>query len=175
MRRQIPQKHAARVDEVEGLANLPEDGDEPPEVTGLEVVVEEAARAVLHREEVAVAGDHLEVVDLDDVRVAKLGEHAEFLLESSDRASVLRPAEQAQGEASRITATAHTQIEAEKQQVLAQLKTEVGTLATSLAGRIVGESLEEETRQRGIVERFLAELESGDVVREKVGSKTEDA
>jgi F-type H+-transporting ATPase subunit b len=68
--------------------------------------------------------------------------------------------EQAQAEASRITATAHTQIEAEKQQVLAQLKTEVGTLATSLAGRIVGESLEDEARQRRTVERFLAEIEN---------------
>ena len=68
--------------------------------------------------------------------------------------------EQAQAEASRITATAHTQIEAEKQQVLAQLKAEVGTLATALAGRIVGESLEDEARQRRTVERFLEEIES---------------
>ena len=68
--------------------------------------------------------------------------------------------EQAQAEAGRITATAHTQIEAEKQQVLAELKTEVGTLATSLAGRIVGESLEDEARQRRTVERFLDELEN---------------
>ncbi len=42
-------------------------------------------------------------------------------------------------------------------------------MSTELAGRIVGESLEDETRQRNIVERFLAELESGEVVREKVG------
>jgi hypothetical protein len=43
--------------------------------------------------------------------------------------------------------------------VLQQLRTEVGTLATSLAGRIVGESLEDEVRQRRTVDRFLAELE----------------
>jgi F-type H+-transporting ATPase subunit b len=67
--------------------------------------------------------------------------------------------EQAQTEAGRITSTAHAQIEAEKQQVLAQLKAEVGTLATSLAGRIVGESLEDEARQRRMVERFLDEIE----------------
>ena len=64
---------------------------------------------------------------------------------------------------------------AERQQALVSLRKDVGRISTDLAGRIVGESLEEETRQRGIVERFLAELESGDVVREKVGSKTEDA
>ncbi len=68
--------------------------------------------------------------------------------------------EQAQAEAGRITATAHTQIEAEKQQVLSQLRTEVGSLATSLAGRIVGESLEDEARQRRTVERFLADIEN---------------
>jgi F-type H+-transporting ATPase subunit b len=33
-------------------------------------------------------------------------------------------------------------------------------MATALASRIVGESLEEEARQRRTVERFLAELES---------------
>ncbi|MBA2444371.1 MAG: F0F1 ATP synthase subunit B [Nocardioidaceae bacterium] len=73
---------------------------------------------------------------------------------------VVEMREQAQAEAARITANAHTQIEAEKQQVLGQLKMEVGTLATGLASRIVGESLEDEARQRRTVERFLAELES---------------
>lgn len=68
--------------------------------------------------------------------------------------------EQAQAESARITANAHAQIEAEKQQVLNQLKSEVGTLATGLAGRIVGESLEDEARQRRTVERFIAEIES---------------
>ena len=36
----------------------------------------------------------------------------------------------------------------------------VGAMATGLAGRIVGESLEDEARQRRTVERFIAELES---------------
>ena len=68
--------------------------------------------------------------------------------------------EQAQAEAARITSAAHAQIEAEKQAVLAQLRAEVGTLATNLAGKIVGESLEDEARQRRTVERFISELES---------------
>ena len=34
-------------------------------------------------------------------------------------------------------------------------------LSTDLAGRIVGESLTDETRQKGLVDRFLSELESG--------------
>ncbi len=67
--------------------------------------------------------------------------------------------QQAQAESARITAAAHSQVEAERTQVLQQLRVEVGTLATTLAGRIVGESLEDEARQRRTVDRFLAELE----------------
>lgn len=67
--------------------------------------------------------------------------------------------EQAQAEASRITSTAHAQIEAERQQAVQQLRAEVGTLATTLAGRIVGESLDDEARQSRVVDRFIAELE----------------
>jgi F-type H+-transporting ATPase subunit b len=40
------------------------------------------------------------------------------------------------------------------------LRAEVGTLAVELAGRIVGESLADEARQRRVVDRFLTELES---------------
>ena len=75
----------------------------------------------------------------------------------------------AQSEATRITEAAHKQIEAERQQAVVSLRAEVGRLSTDLASRIVGESLEDEARQRGIVDRFLAELESGQVQPEKVG------
>ena len=68
--------------------------------------------------------------------------------------------EQAQVEARRIAETAHQQIEADKATALIQLRTQVGTLATDLAGRIVGESLEDDARQRRVVDRFLDELES---------------
>ncbi|MGH3330256.1 MAG: F0F1 ATP synthase subunit B [Nocardioidaceae bacterium] len=67
---------------------------------------------------------------------------------------------QAQAEAARIVEHAHAQIEAERQQAVTSLRAEVGTLATSLAGRIVGESLDDEARQSRVVERFLADLET---------------
>ena len=69
--------------------------------------------------------------------------------------------EQAQSEASRIVEHGKAQIEAERQAAVASLRTEVGTLATTLAGRIVGESLDDDARQGRVVERFLADLESG--------------
>jgi F-type H+-transporting ATPase subunit b len=40
------------------------------------------------------------------------------------------------------------------------LRAEMGTLAVSLAEKIVGESLEDEVRRKGTVERFLADLET---------------
>ena len=67
--------------------------------------------------------------------------------------------EQAQVEARRITESAQAQIEAERQQALTTLRTEVGNLATELASRIVGESLTDQARQSRMVDRFLDELE----------------
>jgi F-type H+-transporting ATPase subunit b len=67
--------------------------------------------------------------------------------------------EQAQAEARRVTEAAQAQIEAERQQALISLRAEVGTLATELASRIVGESLTDEARQSRMVDRFLTELE----------------
>lgn len=78
--------------------------------------------------------------------------------------------EQAHVEAARITETANRQIEAERQAAVVSLRSDVGRLSTDLASRIVGESLEDEARQKGIVERFLAELESGEIPAEKVES-----
>jgi F-type H+-transporting ATPase subunit b len=77
----------------------------------------------------------------------------------------------AQTEAARITESAKRQIEAERQQAVVSLRSEVGALSTDLASRIVGESLQDETRRSGIVDRFLAELESGAIAPEKVGDR----
>ena len=67
--------------------------------------------------------------------------------------------EQAQAEAARIVEHAHVQIEADRKSAAASLRGEVGTLATTLAGRIVGESLDDQARQSRVVDRFLTELE----------------
>lgn len=64
-------------------------------------------------------------------------------------------------EANRVLETAQKQIASERQQAQVQLRGEVGRLSTDLAGRIVGESLTDEARQKGLVDRFLTELESG--------------
>ena len=68
--------------------------------------------------------------------------------------------EQAQAESARIRQAAESQLEAERTQVMTQLRSEIGGLATTLAGRIVGESLDDDERARRTVDRFLADLES---------------
>jgi F-type H+-transporting ATPase subunit b len=65
----------------------------------------------------------------------------------------------AQEEAARITAAATASIEAERQQAITSLRNEVGTLATELASKIVGEALDDQVRQSRIVDRFLDDLE----------------
>lgn len=65
----------------------------------------------------------------------------------------------AQEEAARITTAARTSIEAERKQAVNSLLNEVGTIATSLASKIVGEALDDQARQSRVVERFLADLE----------------
>jgi len=72
--------------------------------------------------------------------------------------------EQAQAEAARIVSSAQAQVTAERQQAVVQLRTEVGTLATDLASRIVGESLQDSARQSRVIDRFLDELEQADTV-----------
>lgn len=114
--------------------------------------------------------------ELDDAKAAANASEAEFKAQIADaRHEAARIREeakeqgnviiaemraQAQTEAARIVENAHTQIEAERQQAAISLRSEVGTLATSLAGRIVGESLDDQARQSRVVERFLTELES---------------
>ncbi|MCG8920126.1 F0F1 ATP synthase subunit B [Actinokineospora sp. PR83] len=67
---------------------------------------------------------------------------------------------QAQEESARIVAQGQAQLEAQRAQIVAELRAELGRNAVELAGRIVGESLEDESRRRGTVDRFLTELDS---------------
>ncbi|WP_258907991.1 F0F1 ATP synthase subunit B [Actinokineospora sp. UTMC 2448] len=67
---------------------------------------------------------------------------------------------QAQEEAARIVAQGEARLAAQRAQIVAELRADLGRQAVALAGRIVGESLEDEARRRGTVDRFLSELDS---------------
>jgi F-type H+-transporting ATPase subunit b len=68
----------------------------------------------------------------------------------------------AREESERIIATGNQQLAAQRESIVRELRAEVGTLAVDLAGRIVGESLADEARSRGTVERFINELGTAD-------------
>ncbi len=66
---------------------------------------------------------------------------------------------QAQEESARIVARGQEQIQAARQQVVNELRGQIGLLAVDLAGRVVGESLADDARRRGTVDRFMDELD----------------
>ena len=85
------------------------------------------------------------------IREEARAEGAQILAELKEKAVV---------EATRISAQAEAQIEADRQAAVVSLRAEVGTLATELASRIVGESLADDARSARVVDRFLADLEA---------------
>jgi F-type H+-transporting ATPase subunit b len=68
----------------------------------------------------------------------------------------------AREESDRIIGAGREQLAAQRESIVRDLRSEVGTLAVDLAGRIVGESLADEARSRGTVERFIAELDAAE-------------
>ena len=88
-------------------------------------------------------------------------EAARLREEAKEQGARIKAELRTEGEAEkqRLVDSARAQIEADRQQALTSLRAEVGALSVQLAGRIVGESLEDEARQRRIVDRFLAQLE----------------
>jgi F-type H+-transporting ATPase subunit b len=85
------------------------------------------------------------------IREEARAEGAQILADLKEKAAL---------ESARITAQAHAAIQSERQAAVVSLRTEVGTLATTLAGRIVGESLEDDARSARVVDRYLADLEN---------------
>jgi F-type H+-transporting ATPase subunit b len=66
---------------------------------------------------------------------------------------------QAQEESARILARGEEQLAANRQSVVNELRGQIGALAVDLAGRVVGESLADEARRTGTVDRFLDQLD----------------
>jgi F-type H+-transporting ATPase subunit b len=66
---------------------------------------------------------------------------------------------QAQTETERMLEAGRTQLQVDRDQAYSDLRAEIGTLATQLAERIIGETLDDKQRTQRTVDRFLAELE----------------
>jgi F-type H+-transporting ATPase subunit b len=68
--------------------------------------------------------------------------------------------QQAEQEVARIRQRGEEQLDTQREQVVRELRGELGKLAVTLAGRIVGESVADEARRAGTVDRFLDELQA---------------
>lgn len=89
-------------------------------------------------------------------------EAARLRQEAQEQGVVILQEMRAEGQRQReeIIAAGHTQIEADRKSAASALRQDVGKLATDLAGKLVGESLEDHARQSGTIDRFLDELEA---------------
>ncbi|WNI22423.1 F0F1 ATP synthase subunit B [Streptomyces sp. ITFR-16] len=89
-------------------------------------------------------------------------EAARMRQEAQEQGAVILQEMRAEGQRQRdeIVAAGHAQIEADRKAAASALRQDVGKLATDLAGKLVGESLEDHARQSGTVDRFLDELEA---------------
>lgn len=116
------------------------------------------AEAMKARYEQSLADAHAEASRL---REEARAEGAQIVAEHKEKAAA---------EAARITEQAQQQIAAERQQAFASLRQDVGTLATQLAGRIVGEALDDDSRSQRVVDRFLADLDAEQSDQSRTGA-----
>ncbi|MFF8954258.1 F0F1 ATP synthase subunit B [Streptomyces sp. NPDC014894] len=88
-------------------------------------------------------------------------EAARLRQEATEQGTAIIAEMKAEGQRQReeIIAAGHAQIEADRKAASAALRQDVGKLATDLAGKLVGESLEDHARQSRTIDRFLDELE----------------
>jgi F-type H+-transporting ATPase subunit b len=130
---------------------------------------------MLDERSAAIEGNIAKADEAQKQAEAALEEYTRQLAEARTEAGEIREAAREDGkkivaeakdaassEAARITATAHTQIEAERQTALVSLRSEVGSLAIDLAGGVVGETLSDDARATAVVDRFLADLEASE-------------
>ncbi|MCK2027069.1 MULTISPECIES: F0F1 ATP synthase subunit B [Microbacterium] len=130
---------------------------------------------MLDERSAAIEGNIAKADEAQKQAEAALEEYTRQLAEARTEAGEIREAaredgkkiiaeakETAASEAARLTATAHSQIEAERQTALVSLRSEVGSLALDLAGGVVGETLSDDARAAAVVDRFLADLEASE-------------
>ncbi|QKT06848.1 F0F1 ATP synthase subunit B [Gordonia sp. X0973] len=104
---------------------------------------------------------------------AELAAYREKLSGAREEANAIREEARAQGqqivadattaaqeESDRIVAAGNQQLEASRQQVVSELRGDVGKMSIDLAEKLVGESLGDPGKQSATVDRFLAELDA---------------
>jgi F-type H+-transporting ATPase subunit b len=80
----------------------------------------------------------------------------------------------AEEESQAIVGRAQEEIRAERDRVFQELRAQVGSIAVEIAGRVVGQSLDEKTHQR-LIDEFIDEVASGAAANGNGNAKAGDA
>jgi F-type H+-transporting ATPase subunit b len=80
----------------------------------------------------------------------------------------------AEEESQAIVARAQEEIRAERDRTFQELRAQVGSIAVEIAGRVVGQSLDEKTHQR-LIDEFIDEVASGAAVNGNGKGKAGDS
>ena len=80
----------------------------------------------------------------------------------------------AEEEAQGIVARAQEEIRAERDRVFQELRAQVGSIAVEIAGRVVGQSLDEKTHQR-LIDEFIDEVASAAAANGNGNGKAKDS
>ena len=133
---------------------------------------------ILDERAVAIEGNIAKADEAQRQAEAALAEYTAQLASARKEAGEIRDAAREDGkkilaeakdgataEAARLTAAAHTQIEAERQSALVSLRSEVGLLALDLAGGVIGETLSDDQKAQQVVDRFLSDLEKSEAAK----------
>jgi F-type H+-transporting ATPase subunit b len=67
---------------------------------------------------------------------------------------------QAQQESDRIVAAGHSQLVAQRQQIVAELRSDLGRTSIDLAEKVLGASLSDDAKRSSTIDRFLDELDA---------------
>lgn len=118
-------------------------------------IVQEQADASLAAMQAKLSDSHSQSARL---REAARAEGEQIIAEARSKANL---------EAARIMANAQQQIAAERVAAEVALRSHLGSLATLLAGKLVGQELSDAAAQSRVIDRFLDELEAGVVAETK--------
>ena len=116
---------------------------------------------IRHAEQVQEQADQLRSDQEQELAAARQEAAAIREKARADGATIVSEAvARAEAESDRVLTAGRQQLGAERIAASTELRGEVGTLASDLASKIVGESLTDDERSRRVIDRFLDDLES---------------
>lgn len=129
-------------------------------------------RKVLDERTEAIEGGIARAEEAQQEAKQALAQYREQLASAREEAAVIREEARTQGaqitadlkakaeeESTRIIAAGEQQLAAQRQQVVSELRGDLGQMSVDLAEKLVGESLSDTAKQSSTIDRFLSEID----------------